>query len=84
MVPSRPILPIRSPASLVEITGVSAPGDYAAVVDGSRMVRLIGQSGLPAQSVPSVTTLTQLLTGGFEQPVGQGRRPRSFRACGAE
>src|SRR5580658_7801104 len=41
MVPARPILPIK-PGSLVEITGVTAPGDYAAVVDGSR-VRLIGQ-----------------------------------------
>jgi diguanylate cyclase (GGDEF)-like protein len=61
-VPARPILPIK-PGSLVEITGVTAPGDYAAVVNGSR-VRLIGQSGLPPN--PPSVTLTQLLTGGFD------------------
>ena len=62
MLPSRPILPIK-PGSLVEISGVSAPGDYAAVVDGSR-VQLIGQSGLPPN--PPSVTLTELLTGGFD------------------
>ena len=41
MVPPRPILTIK-PGSLVEITGVTAPGDYAAVVNGSQ-VRLIGR-----------------------------------------
>jgi diguanylate cyclase (GGDEF)-like protein len=61
-VPARPILPIK-PGSLVEITGVTAPGDYAAVVNGSR-VQLIGQSSLPPDA-PS-TTLTQLLTGVFD------------------
>ena len=53
MVPARPILPIK-PGSLVEISGVSAPGDYAAVVDGSR-VQLIGQSGLPPNPPSSKT-----------------------------
>jgi diguanylate cyclase (GGDEF)-like protein len=62
MVPSRPILAIK-PRSLVEITGVTAPGDYAAVVDGSS-VRLIGESGLPPN--PPSVTLTQLLTGSFD------------------
>ena len=62
MLPSRPILPIK-PGSLVEISGVSAPGDYASVVDGSR-VQLIGQSVLPPN--PPSVTLTQLLTGGFD------------------
>jgi diguanylate cyclase (GGDEF)-like protein len=62
MVPSRPILHIK-PGSLVEISGVSAPGDYAAVVNGSR-VQLIGQSGLPPN--PPSVTLTQLLTGAFD------------------
>ena len=62
MVASRPILPIK-PGSLVEITGVTSPGDYAAVVDGSS-VRLAGQSGLPSN--PPSATLTQLLTGGFD------------------
>lgn len=62
MVPSRPILPIK-PGSLVEINGVSAPGDYAAVVNGSR-VQLLGQSGLPPN--PPSVTLTELLTGGYD------------------
>ncbi|MEI9967620.1 MAG: GGDEF domain-containing protein [Terracidiphilus sp.] len=62
MLPSRPILPIK-PGSLVEISGVSAPGDYAAVVNGSR-VQLLGQSGLPPN--PPSVTLTELLTGGFD------------------
>ncbi len=62
MVPSRPILLIK-PGSLVEITGVSAPGDYAAVVDGSN-VRWIGHSGLPPN--PPSVTLTQLMSGGFD------------------
>jgi diguanylate cyclase (GGDEF)-like protein len=61
-IPARPILPIK-PGSLVEITGVTAPGDYAAVVNGSR-VQLIGQSTLPIN--PAITTLTQLLTGALD------------------
>ncbi len=61
-VPPRPILTIK-PGTLVEITGVTAPGDYAAVVDGSR-VRMIGQSGMPPN--PPDVTLTQLLTGAFD------------------
>jgi diguanylate cyclase (GGDEF)-like protein len=61
-VPARPILPIK-PGSLVEITGVTAPGDYAAVVNESR-IQLIGQSSLPPN--PPNTTLTQLLTGAFD------------------
>jgi diguanylate cyclase (GGDEF)-like protein len=62
MVPLRPILHIQ-PGSLVEITGVTAPGDYAAVVDGSS-VRLIKQSSLPPN--PPSVTLTQMLTGAFD------------------
>src|SRR3984957_7257758 len=61
-VPARPILDIK-PGTLVDITGVSAPGDYAPVVNGSE-VRAIGQSHLPA-NVPN-TTLTELLPGAFE------------------
>ena len=61
-VPARPILPIK-PGALVDITGVSAPGDYAPVVHGSQ-VQLIAQSRLPAN--PPKTTSTQLLTGAFD------------------
>ena len=58
-VPARPILPIK-PGTLVDITGVTNAGDYAAVVL-SNQVRPIGQSSLPAN--PPKTSLTQLLTG---------------------
>jgi diguanylate cyclase (GGDEF)-like protein len=61
-IPARPILDIK-PGTLVDITGVSAPGDYAPVVNGS-LVRAIGQSRLPVD-VPN-TTLTELLTGAFD------------------
>jgi diguanylate cyclase (GGDEF)-like protein len=61
-IPARPILDIK-PGTLVDITGVSAPGDYAPVVNGSQ-VRAIGQSHLPAD-VPN-RTLTELLTGAFD------------------
>jgi diguanylate cyclase (GGDEF)-like protein len=61
-IPARPILSIK-PGTLVEITGVSAPGDYAPVVNGSE-VRAVGQSRLPADA-PN-RTLTELLTGAFD------------------
>jgi diguanylate cyclase (GGDEF)-like protein len=61
-VPVRPILPLRA-GSLVEISGVSGPGDFASVVLGNK-VRVIGQSHLPAN--PPHVTLTQLLTGSFD------------------
>ncbi len=60
--PARPILPIKA-GDLVDITGVTAPGDYAPVVNGVQ-VRPVGQSSLPAN--PPKTTLTQLLTGAFD------------------
>jgi diguanylate cyclase (GGDEF)-like protein len=61
-VPVRPILPIQA-GSLVEVTGVSGPGDFAPIVS-SEAVRLIGQSSLPAN--PPRVTLTQLLNGAFD------------------
>jgi PAS domain S-box-containing protein len=55
----RPILPIRA-GTLVEITGVSEPGNYASIVLGSE-VHVVGQSQLPAN--PPRRNLTQLMTG---------------------
>ncbi|MGD1105443.1 MAG: GGDEF domain-containing protein [Terracidiphilus sp.] len=48
---------------LVEITGVSGPGDYSPVVMGTG-VRALGQSHLPLN--PPNVTLTQLLSGAFD------------------
>jgi len=61
-VPARPILSIK-PGTLVDITGVTNSGDYAAVVSSTE-VRLIGQSSLPAN--PPKASLTQLLTGALD------------------
>ncbi len=61
-VSARPILPIK-PGVLVDITGVTAPGDYAPVVNGAE-VRPIGESSLPAN--PTKASLTQLLTGALD------------------
>ena len=58
-VPNVPILPIR-PGTIVDITGVSGPGDFAAVVDQPK-ISVIGQSRVPAEA-PRVS-LTHLLTG---------------------
>ncbi len=58
-VPSVPLLPIR-PGTIVDITGVSGPGDFAAVVDQPK-ISVIGQSRVPAEA-PRVS-LTHLLTG---------------------
>ena len=57
--PSRPILPLI-PGAEVELSGVSAPGDYAAIVDQAHL-RLVGQSILP-QTV-ATATLMQMLSG---------------------
>jgi diguanylate cyclase (GGDEF)-like protein len=59
---TRPILSLQA-GTLVEITGVSGPGDYASDVLGTE-VRVAGQSHLPTN--PSKLTLTQLLTGAFD------------------
>lgn len=61
-VPVRPILPLKA-GTLVEITGVSGPGDYASVVIATG-VRVVGQSHLP--SAPLKVTLPQLLSGAFD------------------
>ena len=47
--PSRPILPLHT-GSLIEVRGVTGPGDFAPIVDHAQ-VRAIGESSLPT-SVP--------------------------------
>jgi len=59
LVPPRPILPLL-PGSLISMTGVSKPGNYAPVVVASE-VHVIGQSHLPPN--PPRRSLTQLMTG---------------------
>ncbi len=61
-VPPRPILPLE-PGALVEITGVTGPGDFAPVVLASQ-VRFIRQSALPAN--PLRVSLTQMLSGALD------------------
>ena len=58
-VPLRPILPLTA-GTLVEVAGVSGPGDFAPIVDRAA-VRVIGQSRVPP-SAPRVS-LANLLTG---------------------
>ncbi|MGH9607082.1 MAG: diguanylate cyclase domain-containing protein [Terracidiphilus sp.] len=62
VVPARPILPLR-PGTLVDIAGVSAPGDYAPIVLATR-VRPEGQGQLPARA--EAATLSQLLSGSLD------------------
>ena len=57
-VPARPILPLRA-GTLVEISGVTGPGDYAPIVEEAR-VRILGSSSLPA---PPRVSLAHLATG---------------------
>ena len=59
LVPPRPILPIQT-GTLVDVSGVTDPGNYAPVVIGTK-VQAIGQSHLPAK-LPR-RSLAQLLTG---------------------
>ncbi len=59
LVPPRPILPIRA-GTLIDMSGVSEPGNYAPVVRGSE-IRVIGQSHVPAN--PPRRSLSELLSG---------------------
>ncbi|HXP59260.1 MAG TPA: hypothetical protein VN829_02155, partial [Dongiaceae bacterium] len=58
-VPARPVLPIHA-GSLIDIRGVTGPGDYAPVVDHPQ-IRVIGEAPLP-EKVPRAS-LAQMLTG---------------------
>ncbi len=57
-----PILSLK-PGAVVEVSGVTGPGDFAPVILASQ-VRLVGQSSLPAN--PRRVTLTQMLTGALD------------------
>jgi signal transduction histidine kinase/ActR/RegA family two-component response regulator len=59
LVPPRPVLPLR-PGTLVEMSGVSAPGNYAPIVMASE-VKVIGQGQLPPN--PPRRSLAHMLTG---------------------
>jgi PAS domain S-box-containing protein len=58
VVPPRPVLPLR-PGALVDIKGVSAPGNYAPIVMGTGF-HVLGQAPLP---IPPRRTLAHLMTG---------------------
>jgi signal transduction histidine kinase/CheY-like chemotaxis protein len=58
-VPQGPVLPLNA-GTVVEISGVSGPGDFAPVLQATG-IRIVGQSRLPADA-PRVTR-TQILTG---------------------
>jgi len=57
---SAPALPLEA-GELVEVTGVSASGDFAPIVD-SGVMRVIGKSHVPA--IAPRTSMTEMLTGG--------------------
>ena len=59
LVPSRPILPIRA-GTLIDITGVSEPGNYAPIVIASE-VHVAARSHLPLK--PARRSLAHLMTG---------------------
>lgn len=57
-----PILPLHA-GSLVDVAGVSGPGDYAPVVDHAT-VRVVGDSHVPAKA--AAATMAQLLSGSMD------------------
>jgi diguanylate cyclase (GGDEF)-like protein len=60
--PSRPILPLRA-GDVVDVTGVSANGDYAPIVDLAQ-VRVVGHSQIPRNAAKA--TMAELLTGSMD------------------
>ena len=58
-IPAKPILPLRA-GTLIDITGVTGPGDFAPIVDGPE-IRVIEESHLPATA--PLVSLGRLLTG---------------------
>ena len=58
-IPPKPILPIRA-GTVVEIEGVSGPGDFAPIVEQAK-IRAVGESHVPA-AAPRVSR-TQMMTG---------------------
>ncbi|MGA7859365.1 MAG: GGDEF domain-containing protein, partial [Terracidiphilus sp.] len=61
-IPARPILPLLA-GTVVDIVGVSGPGDFAPIVQRAR-VRIIGQSHVPQNA--TVTTIPRLLSGSLD------------------
>jgi len=58
-VPARPVLPIHA-GSLVDLTGVSGPGDFGPVIDRPH-VSVVGESHVPVEA--PLVSLAHLLTG---------------------
>ena len=78
-IPSRPILPIQA-GSVVDVTGVTGPGDFAPIVDRGNL-SVMGMSRVP-EKAPRVS-LTRLLTGAEDgQWVEVGGVVRSVRHSG--
>lgn len=61
-VPKKPILRVH-PGDLVEIDGVTGPGDYASIVEASR-IETVGHPGLPAH--PRKVTMDDLSSGIYD------------------
>ena len=61
-VPPRPILSIR-PGDLVEITGVTGPGDYASIIEASQ-IKTMGHPGLPGHA--RELTMDDLASGAYD------------------
>ncbi len=61
-VPRSPVLAIH-PGDLVDISGVTGPGDYASIVEASR-IETVGHPGLPAH--PRKVTMDDLTTGVYD------------------
>jgi diguanylate cyclase (GGDEF)-like protein len=60
-IPARPILPLHS-GDLVDVRGVTGPGDYASIVDASE-IRTLGESTLP---VPRKVSSEDLFSGKYD------------------
>jgi signal transduction histidine kinase/ActR/RegA family two-component response regulator len=59
MVPSRPILPLRT-GTILEVSGITDPADFAPILRDAA-VKIVGQGTIPIQ--PHSVSLTRLLTG---------------------
>ena len=60
-IPHRPILPLHS-GDLVDISGVTGPGDYASIVDANE-IRAVGKSSLPT---PRKVSSEDLFSGAYD------------------
>ena len=61
-VPVRPMLSIQ-PGDLVEITGITSPGDYASIVEASQ-IKKVGHPGLPRRA--RKVTMNELASGVYD------------------